>query len=111
MFQRILVPLDGGTLAECVLPVVVRIVRDSGSSIILLRVVRQPFEFGYGNNSMPMAAMTLGGLADAVIANATNYLKGIASSSYLARVNTSIEVHSGPAAIVIFNATQSQHID
>ena len=54
--------------------------------------------------------MNLGGFADTHIANATDYSKGIALSSDLAGVNTTIE-DSGPAAIVIFNATQSQHID
>jgi nucleotide-binding universal stress UspA family protein len=111
MFKRILVPLDGGTLAERALPVAARIARASGGSIILLRVVSLPVEYGYWNYSLPTGTMNLGGLADVDIANATDYLKGIASSSDLAGVNTSIEVHSGPAAMVIFNATQSQHID
>src|SRR5438876_9607642 len=107
MFKRILVPLDGGTLAERVLPVAARIARASVGSIILLRVVRHPFEYGYGTYSLPMATMTLGGLADADIANATHYLKGIASSSYLAGVTASIDALSGHAAIVMFNAARS----
>ena len=111
MFKRILVPLDGGTLAERALPVAARIARASGGSIILLRVVSPLVEYGYWNYSMPTATTNLGGLADVDIANATDYLKAIASSSDLAGVNTSIEVHSGPAAMVIFNVTQSQHID
>lgn len=111
MFKQILVPLDGGTLAERALPVAARIARASGGSIILLRVVSPPVEYGYWNYSMPTATMTLGGLADADIDNATNYLKGLAESSDLAGVHTSIEVHSGPAAMVIFNVTQSLHVD
>ena len=75
MFKRILVPLDGGTLAERALPVAARIARASGGSIILLRVVSLPVEYGYWNYSMPIATMNLGGLADADIANATDYLK------------------------------------
>lgn len=111
MFKQILVPLDGGTLAERALPVAARIARASGGSIILLRVVSPPVEYGYWNYSMPTATMSLGGLADADIDNATDYLKGLAGSSDLAGVHTSIEVHSGPAAMVIFNVTQSQHVD
>jgi nucleotide-binding universal stress UspA family protein len=46
MFDRILVPLDGSTDAEHVLPVAARIARASHGSIILLRAVRVPVRLG-----------------------------------------------------------------
>lgn len=42
MFKHILVPLDGSSLAECVLPHVVALARAFGSKVTLLQVVEQP---------------------------------------------------------------------
>lgn len=42
MFNHILVPLDGSSLAECVLPHVVALARAFGSKVTLLQVVEQP---------------------------------------------------------------------
>lgn len=41
MFNKILVPLDGSVLAECVLPHVGALARSSGAAVILLRVLEQ----------------------------------------------------------------------
>jgi nucleotide-binding universal stress UspA family protein len=41
MFNKILVPLDGSDLAECVLPHVVTLARSSGAEVILLQVLEQ----------------------------------------------------------------------
>src|SRR5688572_27508957 len=41
MFSKILVPLDGSDLAECVLPHVVALVHNSGAEVILLHVLEQ----------------------------------------------------------------------
>ena len=46
MFQRILVPLDGSERAERAIPVAARIARNTGSSILFLRVVPFPVEYG-----------------------------------------------------------------
>ncbi|GHO42335.1 universal stress protein [Ktedonospora formicarum] len=40
MFKRVLVPLDGSELSECVLPLAAIIARKAGGSLILLRCVR-----------------------------------------------------------------------
>jgi nucleotide-binding universal stress UspA family protein len=42
MFNRILVPLDGSAVAECVLPHVAAWSRLAGETVILLRVIEQP---------------------------------------------------------------------
>jgi nucleotide-binding universal stress UspA family protein len=41
MFNKILVPLDGSVLAECVLPHAGALARSSGAEVILLRVLEQ----------------------------------------------------------------------
>lgn len=46
MFQRIVVPLDGSKQAEQALPIAARMARASGGSIVLVRVVLPPLEFG-----------------------------------------------------------------
>lgn len=46
MFQRILVPLDGSDGAERAIPVAARIAHASGGSIVFLRIVLPPAEFG-----------------------------------------------------------------
>ena len=46
MFQQILVPLDGSTLAEQALPVAARLARASGGSIVLVRVAKPPVDYG-----------------------------------------------------------------
>jgi len=48
MFQRILVPLDGSARAERALSVAARTARASGGSIVLLRVVGLPADYGLG---------------------------------------------------------------
>lgn len=41
MFNRILVPLDGSSLAECVLPHVITMARATGAEVTLLRAIEQ----------------------------------------------------------------------
>lgn len=45
MFKHVLVPLDGSLRAERALPLAARIVRVTGGSITLLRVVTTPDEY------------------------------------------------------------------
>ncbi len=42
MFERILIPLDGSSLAEQALPVAARLARASGGTLVLLRVPLYP---------------------------------------------------------------------
>ena len=46
MFQRIIVPLDGSTGAERAIPVVARLARASGGSIVFVHAVLPPVDFG-----------------------------------------------------------------
>src|ERR1051326_5761361 len=46
MFQRILVPLDGSKQAEKAIAVAARLARASGASIVFLRAVLPPVDFG-----------------------------------------------------------------
>jgi nucleotide-binding universal stress UspA family protein len=46
MFQRVIVPLDGSACAERAIPVAARLARVSGGSIVFVRVVLPPVDFG-----------------------------------------------------------------
>jgi nucleotide-binding universal stress UspA family protein len=46
MFQRIVVPLDGSRCAEYAIPVAARLARASGGSVVFVRVVLPPVDFG-----------------------------------------------------------------
>lgn len=46
MIEHILVPLDGSSLAECVLPHVVAVARACGSRVTLLQVLERPYASG-----------------------------------------------------------------
>lgn len=55
MFDRILVPLDGSSDAEHVLPAAARLARASQGAIILLRAVRVPVTLGWDvTRSLPL---------------------------------------------------------
>jgi nucleotide-binding universal stress UspA family protein len=42
MFEHILVPLDGSSLAECVLPLAVSLARSHGARLVLAHILRRP---------------------------------------------------------------------
>src|SRR5215467_13347996 len=46
MFQRIIVPLDGSTGAERAIPIAARLARASGGSIVFVRAILPPVDFG-----------------------------------------------------------------
>ena len=46
MFQRIVVPLDGSPCAELAIPIASRLARVSGGSLVLVRVILPPVDFG-----------------------------------------------------------------
>ena len=99
MFKRILVPLDGSTRAESVLPVAARIAKAYGGSITLLRVVETIADHG----------AYLQPVIDDEKAEAIRYLKSVASSTELAGTETGINVSVGAVAPSILAAAQSTH--
>lgn len=108
MFQHILVPLDGSARAERALPVAARIAHASGGSILLLRVVSPPVDFGGG---LSTGAIVTGDMVEETIAGATSYLKKIATSEVLAGVTTTTEVLYGSPALNILTYAGTQEMD
>lgn len=108
MFQRILVPLDGSKRAEQAIPVAVKIARQAGGSIVLLRAVTALTNFaGYSMESSIMAQDVIA--ADAAKARA--YLDSIAKSEAFKGIPITVEVPLGDAAATILPAASAQNVD
>jgi nucleotide-binding universal stress UspA family protein len=104
MFRHILVPLDGSSLAECVLPHVIALATLSDASVTLLRVLetreadqRTPF-------ANPLDAHLGGVIADAYLAEAAERLSR-------AGISTETATLSGPAAEQIVAYARRSDVD
>jgi nucleotide-binding universal stress UspA family protein len=111
MFKRILVPLDGSERAERAIPIGARIARASGGSIVFVRVVLPPVEFGtYGVNHI--VALKPGAF-ETRAAKATDYLTKIVTTyaSDLEGIDVETEAISGAASPAIFSAARWEQVD
>lgn len=106
MFKRILVPLDGSDRAERAIPVAARIARALGDSVVLLRVVTTPVDYGpYIAPPAQYADETI----NADLAGATTYLENVAKTDELVGITTEVKALFGAAAPTILSAAQSFH--
>lgn len=111
MFKRILVPLDGSTRAEQAIPTAGRIARATGGTVVLLRVVPPPLDYGYGPYMLgPDFTVSDRGVHEALV-EAAHYLEGAATSSSLAGVKTEVVAATGSAAAIILAETEERNID
>jgi nucleotide-binding universal stress UspA family protein len=108
MFKIILVPLDGSTRAEQALPVAARIARNSGGSIVLLRVVTAPIDFAWSVMESPTVMQEA---IDEDIAKAKEYLTTITALAVLDGISIKTEVLPGNPALTIFPVARSAHAD
>jgi nucleotide-binding universal stress UspA family protein len=107
MFKRILVPLDGSIRAEQAIPLAVRLARASGGSVLLLRVVTTPLEFGpYMRQSMMILEVV-----EADIVHVAEYLSNVARSDDLKGIETQVAVFTGSEALTIIETARDQHVD
>jgi nucleotide-binding universal stress UspA family protein len=111
MFKRILVPLDGSARAEQAIPTAGRIARATGGSVVLLRVTLPPVDYGYGPYMLRSAFTVLDQGVQEALKEATHYLEQVATSSYLAGVETDVVAETGSAAAMIFSVTEAKNID
>lgn len=108
MFKTILVPLDGSTRAEQALPVAARIARNSGGSIVLLRVVTAPIDFAWSLMESPTVMQEA---IDEDIAKAKEYLTTITALAVLDGISIKTKVLPGNPALTIFPVAHSAHAD
>jgi len=104
MLERILVPLDGSSLAECVLPHVVAMARAFGSHVKLLRVLEDP----YGNEASGMVDVLDWNLKKAQV---EAYLNGVSDRLEQVGVSVDYSVVEGKPATQIITFTRQHDID
>ncbi len=106
MFKRVLVPLDGSARAERALAVGARIVRNSGGSLLLLRVVGTSIEFWPYQAPQPGQAQRT---VDASLEEASKYLASTAAA--LEGVPTETMALFGPTASTILSVAYAHDVD
>ncbi len=92
MFQHLLVPLDGSSLAEQALPVAARLARFTNSSLLLVQVVRPSADY---SGWWYAASLIDQQVIDDEIGSATTYLQALAASPELAGIAIRTEVVFG----------------
>ncbi|HCI79713.1 MAG TPA: hypothetical protein DHW02_08485 [Ktedonobacter sp.] len=111
MEKRILVPLDGSLAAELAVPVVGRLARATGASVVLLRTVAPPSEIEYGGSLLYSASAELAPTVHTELQSAQHYLREVVASSDLAKVNTVILTTVGNASAMIVATAKTRDID
>ena len=106
MFERILVPLDGSRGAERAIPVVARIARAFGSSVIVLGVLVP--QISPGKLSLVEDGKAT---SEQELAVARAYLRTIAQSVELSTIPTEVQALTGAVAPTILEAIQTLHAD
>src|SRR5579883_1324827 len=108
MFQHLLVPLDGSSCAEQVLPVAARLVRASGGTITLLKIVRLAPEAASYRMEGPFLPQTL---FKQDLAEARDYLDHVSQRSELAGIILDKQVDLGDPAATLLSHVEQQSID
>jgi len=108
MFQRILVPLDGSARAERAIPIAARLARNSGGSVLLLRVVTHPLDAVASFLHPPEETEKA---SEAAHARAVSYLEHVARSDDFSDVGTALQVADSLPAQTILSAAHLQQVD
>jgi len=108
MFQRILVPLDGSPRAELALPMAVQIARASSGSVVLLRVVSPPIDYGGGLAQAPLLTEQV---LETELAMASGYLDRVAKARELTGIVTTTDAMFGLPAQAILAEAESEAVD
>ncbi|GCE11618.1 universal stress protein [Tengunoibacter tsumagoiensis] len=107
-FQKILVPLDGSSLAEEAIPLAVHIARACNAEVYLLRVVPP-------SSCVPLypyAPLELAEpMREAAFTKARDYLKQVVTSAHLDALKVHIDVQMGGSAATIIDTARVYGID
>jgi nucleotide-binding universal stress UspA family protein len=113
MFKRILVPLDGSEMAERAIPVAARIARASGGTIVFVRVVFPPVEFGTYSVEQEHLIDLKPSAFERRLAEAESYLLNVANThaDVLADIATETDIVTGATAPEIISTARLEEID
>jgi len=106
MFQDILIPLDGSSRAEKVLPVAARIAQVTDGTISLLQAVWPPSVY-----MASVGEVVLPDILDETIPAAKIYLEMVAQNSSLENIRTETQVVIGHPAEAIMKAAKADNTD
>lgn len=111
MYQRILVPLDGSKHAEHAIPVAARLAKVAGGSLIFVRVVPPPVEFGKYARQHSIAWERA--IYNTQRGQAASYLAStmLTHSLELAGLEVEIAVATGITARTLYIVTQKEQAD
>jgi nucleotide-binding universal stress UspA family protein len=106
MYKKILVPLDGSSLAEAVLSHAQALATSEDAEIILLRVSVNPAaEFSFSDPSLASS------LIDSLEAESLTYLQSIRAKLQKAGLRTSFLIRQGPIAETILHVATEVNAD
>lgn len=97
MYKKILVPLDGSKLAECVLPHVETLVKGGQVQEVVFARVHEPFR-GFGGTDYVMSEREIARVESEQIAAAEKYLKAVVNQAHLDGLKPRGELLKGPVA-------------
>ncbi|HXZ03743.1 MAG TPA: universal stress protein [Ktedonobacteraceae bacterium] len=106
MFQDILVPLDGSSRAEQVLPVAARLAQITDGTVSLLQAVWPPSVY-----MASVGEVVLPDILDETVPAAKEYLESVAKKSSLEGVRTETQVVIGHPAEAIIAASNADNTD
>jgi nucleotide-binding universal stress UspA family protein len=110
VYQKILLPLDGSELAECVLPHAESIAKGCGTTgVILVRVV-SPLQIRY-DTSYSLSEPEQEQLYSQAVQSTQSYLEQVAGRLKEQGLNVTSEVLTGPVAESIAEYTHKNEID
>lgn len=112
MYKRIMVPLDGSKLAECVLPHVEVAIKASGAPEVIFVQAIEPITIPYGREMAEVTSMErLKALETHNKEDAEKYLKEIVASFKKAGVKARAEVIFGKAAEALADFANKSDVD
>ena len=112
MYKKIMVPLDGSKLAECVIPHLETVVKGSGSPEVFLVQAVEPIAVPYGREVTEIASMEqLTAFESHNKVTAEKYLEKIASQLQKAGINARTYVLYGKPAEVLVDFANKNNLD
>lgn len=112
MYKKIMVPLDGSKLAECVLPHVETIARGCSTSQVVLIQSVEPLSIPYGREISQLKSIEQATAFETRNrVEAESYLKSVAANLNASGIITSIDVLNGKAAEALSDYVNKNGVD
>jgi nucleotide-binding universal stress UspA family protein len=111
MYRKILVPLDGSKLAECVLPHVEALAKGCQVQEVIFARVHEPFRWFSGASDYVLSEREIARIESEQIAVAEKYLKEVVNQVHLDGLKPRSELLTGPIAESIAEYAAKNSVD